>query len=192
MCICPEGYVGDCCEHRQRQTQIDTSFHHKLTIPPFLLIHFFAVQYRFCTNISTQIISSHRCQSIGQLLNETFAKQHLLKRIKYYHIPCFEFDHSLTYDCGGYNCCENDGYCFQNDPKCPTPPICACGQCYFESRCQLTTKVSALSLNTILGYHIHAGTIVSQQPIIMKFSIGLTTLMLIFGFINSFLSFQTF
>ena len=51
MCICPEGYVGGRCEHRQRQTQIEISFHHKLTIPPLLLIHFFGVQYRFCINI---------------------------------------------------------------------------------------------------------------------------------------------
>lgn len=43
VCICPEGYAGSRCEHRQQQTQIDISFHDKITIPPSLLVHFIAV-----------------------------------------------------------------------------------------------------------------------------------------------------
>jgi hypothetical protein len=170
------------------------------------------------SNISTQVIPSHRCRFIGELFNEIFAKQHLLKRIKYYHIPCreqpelvcfyddvhfclctlnqtancFEFDHNMTYDCDKYNYCGNGGHCFQDDLKCPTSSFCACHQCYFGSKCQFSTKGSALSLDIILGYHIRSKTDISQQPIIVKFATALTTIIFAFGFINSFLSFQTF
>jgi hypothetical protein len=122
------------------------------------------------TNISTGIIPSHRCRSIVELSNQTFANQHLLKRIKHYHNPCkeqmelvcfydevqcclcnldrqancFEFDHNMNYSCGGSNFCENQGYCFQDNPKCPTPPMCGCHQCYFGSRCQFSTTGSTL------------------------------------------------
>ncbi|CAF0845758.1 unnamed protein product [Adineta steineri] len=115
--------------------------------------------------ISTEIIPSHRCQSLRELFSDSFANQHLLKRIKYYHIPCreqhnlvcfyddvhfclctldrhtncFEFDHNMSYNCGGYNYCENEGHCFQDNPKCPTSLTCGCRQCYFGSRCQISS-----------------------------------------------------
>jgi hypothetical protein len=169
-------------------------------------------------HIPTKIIPSHRCPSIGELFNETFANQHLLKRIKYYHLPCreqtelvcfyddvhfclctldrtancFEFDHNMTYDCGGYNYCENEGHCFKDDPICGTSSICVCLLCYFGSSCQFSTKGSALSLDIILGYHIRSKTEISQQPTIVKVAIALITTMSTFGFINSVLSFQTF
>ncbi|CAF1033075.1 unnamed protein product [Adineta steineri] len=168
--------------------------------------------------ISTQLIPSHRCQSLRELFNDSFANQHLLKRIKYYHIPCreqhnlvcfyddvhfclctldrhtdcFEFDHNMTYDCREYNYCENEGHCFQDNPKCPTSLTCGCRQCYFGSRCQFSTKGSILSLDTILGYHLKSSIHIPQQPVIVKVSIGIITLMFAFGFMNSFLSFQTF
>ena len=44
ICLCSEGYIGKSCEHRQNRTQIDISFHHKLTIPPSLLVHFIAAR----------------------------------------------------------------------------------------------------------------------------------------------------
>ncbi|UJR12620.1 hypothetical protein I4U23_016795 [Adineta vaga] len=146
------------------------------------------------SNISTEIIPSHRCRSIIELFNETFANQHLLKNIKFYHSPCkkhldlvcfydkvhfclcnrdrqancFEFDHNMNYTCGEYNICENKGYCFQDDPKCPTPSICGCRQCSFGRRCQFSTTGATLSLDIILGYHIQPRTGISQQSIIIK------------------------
>ena len=169
-------------------------------------------------NISTKIVPSHRCPSIDELFNKTFANQHLLKRIKYYHIPCqeridlvcfydevhfclcdlarrancFEFDHNMTFDCRGYNLCENGGQCFQDDPKCPTSAICGCLECYYGSRCQLSTKGSALSLDAILGYHIHPRTGISRQSIVVKISAALTTTIFSLGFVGSFFSFLTF
>ncbi|CAF1360066.1 unnamed protein product [Adineta steineri] len=38
--------------------------------------------------ISTTINPSDRCKHINELFNETIVKLHLLRRIKYYHVPC--------------------------------------------------------------------------------------------------------
>jgi hypothetical protein len=274
-CMCPEGYVGDYCQEKQKQTRIDISFHHKLTLPWFLLVHFITVrtyiagdrnhlgtepnrtsvakklqfdqnsltlyttvsfniaiaqmsdQYYLIilrkqvitsANISTEVAPSYRCLSLGELFNETFTKDHLLKRIKYYHIPCqqnqelvcfyddvhiclctldrsancFEFNHKMTYHCQKYNYCENEGHCFQDNIECPTSSFCTCRLCYFGSRCQFSTKESVLSLDIILGYHFRSKTSLSQQPTIVKIATVLTTIILVVGIINGFFSFQTF
>ena len=169
-------------------------------------------------NISTQIIPSHRCQSIGELFNETFARLHLLTRIKYYHVPCkrnlelicfyddvhfclctrdrtancFEFDHDMSYDCGGFNYCENDGACFQDSFFCPKSSFCSCAECFFGSKCQFSTKESRLSLDIILNYYIQRNINIDQQPTIVKVAIVFTTFILIVGVINSLFCFQTF
>ncbi|CAF3313903.1 unnamed protein product [Rotaria sp. Silwood2] len=168
--------------------------------------------------INTQIIPSYRCPSIHELFNTTLANQHLLKRIKYYHIlcqerlelvcfyddvhfclcdlarqaNCFEFDHNMTYHCHGYNLCENGGHCFQDDPKCPISVICACFECYYGSRCQFSTKGSTLSLDIILGYQIRPNVGISRQSTAIKITLAITTIMLGFGFISSLFSFLTF
>ena len=98
----------------------------------------------------------------------------------------------MDYTCGGSNFCENEGLCFLDDPKCPTPPSCGCHQCYFGSRCQFSTNGSTLSLDTILGYHIRPSTEISQQSTTLKVTIAVTTFMFAFGLLNSFLAFQTF
>ena len=266
MCICPSGYVDDQCQDREQRTEIDVTFHSKITIPSSLLVHLITVQpnnlpnrtslmkkIRFDQHVlqlsislpfhiafaqivnqyflivlqetatvsarmSTHIAPSHRCQSISELFNETLAKDHLLKRIKYYHLPCkeriglvcfyddvhlclctrdrqancLEFDHKMTYDFQGSNFCENQGHCFQDDPECPTSAICACRQCHFGSRCQFSTKGSTLSLDIILGYHIHPKTGMSQQPFIVKVTIVLVLAFFLIGMVNSLLAFQTF
>ncbi|CAF4273042.1 unnamed protein product, partial [Rotaria magnacalcarata] len=155
-------------------------------------------------NISTKVIPSHRCPSINELFNNTFASEHLLRRMKYYHdlcrqqhqlicfvdevhfclctldrtANCLDFAHNQTYDCGGYNLCENDGYCFRDNPICPKSSFCTCRQCYFGSKCQFSTKGSTLSLDTILGYHVDSKASIRQQPIIVKTAIALTTCLL--------------
>ena len=268
ICVCPEGYIGDRCEHQQQQTQIDISFHHKISIPPSLLIHLIAVpnqeeldpnrtsiakKLQFdqslltvytttsfnivlaqvfdhyylivlhekiirMTHISTEIIPNHQCRSLAELFNSTVVNQHLLRRIKLYHLPCkqhrelicfyddvyiclctldrsvncLEFDHSMTYECEKAKYCGDKGQCFQDDHKCPTLSFCACNRCYFGSRCQFSTKGSTLSLDIILGYHIRLKNSVSQQPRIVKSAIAFTSIIFAFGMINGLLSFQTF
>ncbi|UJR06888.1 hypothetical protein I4U23_011177 [Adineta vaga] len=169
-------------------------------------------------NISTRILPSYRCASIYELFNSTLANQHLLKRIKYYHQPCqkrqelicfydeihfclcdldrqancFEFNHNMTYDCYGYNFCENRGQCFQDDKKCPKSAICSCPECYYGSRCQFSTIGSTLSLDVILGYQIYPNMSISQQPIVIKITIILFVIMFCLGFLSNIFSLITF
>ncbi|UJR29387.1 hypothetical protein I4U23_010599 [Adineta vaga] len=169
-------------------------------------------------NLSTKIMPSFRCASIHDLFNNSFANQHLLKRIKSYHIPCqkrlelvcfyddihfclcdlnrrsncFEFEHNLTNDCHGQNSCENGGQCFTDDPKCPTSSICVCPECFYGSRCQFSTKGSTFSLDTILGYQIRPNIGIIQQSLIVHITTAVTTIVFVLGFVNSFSSFLTF
>ena len=170
------------------------------------------------SKISTKIIPSHRCLSINELFNRTFVNQHLLKRIKSYHsvcqehmnlvcfydsiyfclcdlsrqANCFEFDYNMNYNCRGYNLCENDGQCFQDDPTCPSSSICVCHDCYYGSKCQFSTKGSTLSLDVILAYAIHRNISINQQSIIVKFLIGFSTIIFFLGLISGIFSFITF
>jgi hypothetical protein len=169
-------------------------------------------------NISTRIDPSYRCLPINQLFNTTMTNQYYLKRIKYYpilcrkrhelmcfydetqicfcdlnHDPnCFEFNHNMTHNCSERNYCQNEGKCFFNKFLCPTSLICVCAQCYFGSQCQYSTKDSILSLDIILGSHIRQNTEISKQTIIVKLSIAFNVILIIFGLINSILTFLTF
>jgi len=169
-------------------------------------------------NISTMINPSYRCKSIEELFNVTFAHQNLIKRIKSYHISCkkqvelacfyddiylclcnldrqancFEFDYNMTYDCAGNNFCENGGECFEDDPKCPKSSICICPKCYFGSKCQFSTRGSALQLDVILGYQIRPNVRINQQSTSIKAGISLSIITLILGLFSSLLSFLTF
>ncbi|CAF1369705.1 unnamed protein product [Adineta ricciae] len=169
-------------------------------------------------HLSAKILPSHRCRSLTELFNETFSKEHLIKRIKYYHIPCqqqldlicfhddtqiclcdlnrrtdcFEFNHNTTYDCQGNNFCENNGQCFRDNIKCPTTSMCICPECFYGSRCQFTTKGSVLSLDTILGYHIHQDLDMKNQSITLKIMIILIMLIFFIGVINGILTLLTF
>ncbi|CAF2956955.1 unnamed protein product [Rotaria sp. Silwood2] len=168
--------------------------------------------------ISTQIIPSYRCLSIHELFNQTLSHRHLLRRIKYYHIPCqerfdlvcfyddihlclcdtfrrsncFEFDHNMTYDCRGYNLCENGGQCFEDSRKCPTSAVCVCQDCYYGSRCQFSTKGSILSLDTIFGYQIRPNVDITRQSYVVKIVLFVTMFIFTLGIINSLLSFLIF
>jgi hypothetical protein len=169
-------------------------------------------------NVTSKIVPFHRCLSIHEMFNETIANQDLLRRIKYYYIPCreqldlvcfydltqfclcnldretncFEFNHTINYKCRTDNFCENDGYCFEDDPKCPTTSFCVCSDCYYGSRCQISTKESTISLDSILVYHIYSKNGINQQPIIIKIATTVITIMLCLGFINGIFSILTF
>ncbi len=43
------------------------------------------------TTVSSTINRSHRCPHISEIFNETFARLDLLRRIKYYHLPCEKY-----------------------------------------------------------------------------------------------------
>jgi hypothetical protein len=169
-------------------------------------------------NISTMINPSYQCRSIDELFNVTIAKLHVLKRVKFYHIPCeqrrelvcfydyiyfclcnldrqancFKFTYNMTYDCDGSNFCEHDGKCFEDNPKCPTSSICICPNCYYGSKCQFSTEGSTLSLDVILGYQIYSNLGINEQSTAVKVGISLSIITLVLGLISSLLSLLTF
>ena len=155
------------------------------------------------------INSSDRCPHINEVFNETIVQLHLIRRIKYYHLPCqnqslnlscfyddihlclcydfdqqrlancFKFDHNMKFDCFGQSDCENDGQCFQDNPDCPTRSICICPPCFYGTRCQFSTSGFGLSLDAILGYHILPNVNITHQPFIIKMSLALTIIFII-------------
>jgi hypothetical protein len=98
----------------------------------------------------------------------------------------------MTYDCRGYNQCENNGKCFQDNVTCPQQSVCMCEKCYYGRKCQLTTKGFSLSLDVIFGYHIKPFVSFSQQSNAVKITTSLTVLMFVFGFISGLLSILVF
>jgi hypothetical protein len=177
-------------------------------------------EYKYSLSISSRVMNSNRCLSITELFNASFVQMHLLRRMKYYHIPCqerpnlacfydekhmcicdhilrqsncFTFNHSVeNYDCKGENICENGGSCFHDKTKCPSLSTCTCDHCSYGSRCQFSTKGFGLSLDTILGYQIRPNESITGQRLSIKLTIVITTIMLIFGLISATLSILTF
>ncbi|CAF1178378.1 unnamed protein product [Adineta steineri] len=168
--------------------------------------------------IQTKIESKQRCPSINNLLNDTVRQYSYLRRTKYYpslchtnlelmcfydevHMcicdrnrfsNCFLFNQTRNNDCQGYNYCENGGECFFNNQTCPTQFMCICDDCYYGAKCQLSTKGFGFSLDSILGYHIKPKISLNQQPVIIKITIFISTMLLVIGSINGFLSIETF
>ncbi|CAF1356637.1 unnamed protein product [Adineta steineri] len=165
---------------------------------------------------------SDRCKHINEILNETIVQLPLLRRIKYYHVPCqqtlpllscffddthfclcndygnqriancFEFNYMKKLDCFGQSNCENGAQCLQDNLHCPLTSMCVCSQCYYGTRCQFSSNGFSLSLDAILGYHILPHIKIIQQPHTVKFSLALTIIMTILGFMNGILSLITF
>jgi len=98
----------------------------------------------------------------------------------------------MNNDCHGSNYCENDGQCFQNNETCPTKLTCICQDCYYGAKCQFSTKGFLFSLDSILGYHIKPNISIDQQPLIIKISIAISTIMFVLGLISGVLSMMTF
>ena len=168
--------------------------------------------------IHKQVRSSDRCPNINELFNRTLSELHIVRRIKFYHLPCqnvscfhdemhlcfcyffhgkrlsncFRFDHQMKLNCFGQSECENDGQCFQDEKACPKRSTCLCQSCYYGARCQFSTSEFGLSLDAILGYHIEPDLSISQQSPIVIFSLILTIVFVVAGLIDGCLSFITF
>ncbi|CAF4059386.1 unnamed protein product [Adineta steineri] len=178
--------------------------------------------YNESTLIEKRIKSSDHCPNIQEIFNETFAKLHLIRRIKYFHVPCqtyspqlscfydevyfclcvdfgnqriancFEFNHTSKRDCSGKSICENNGQCLQDSQTCPQTSMCVCPTCFYGTQCQFTTNGYSLSLDAILGYHIQTNIDIIHQTIIIQISITLTVLMSIIGLVNGIFLLITF
>ena len=169
--------------------------------------------------IDSSISRSLRCPSINEYFDAQTINFSLLRRIKYYHLPCqqhhdlvcfhdsenylclsnehhqancFDFDFSMSYNCHGLNDCQNDDKCFQEDPTCPLKSLCVCQQCFYGSKCQFSTKGFDLSLDSILGYRIRPQTRLSQQSSAVKISIVISSVGIFLGLINENISSMTF
>ncbi|CAF1606602.1 unnamed protein product [Rotaria magnacalcarata] len=179
-------------------------------------------QFQPSIQILKKIDPSDRCEHINDLFNETIIKLHLIRRIKYYHIPCqehssnlscfyddthlclcenhglhrlancFEFDHQMKMDCLGQSGCENGAQCFQDSSDCSQTSICVCPPCFYGVRCQFSTSGFGLSLDAILGYHILPNVSILHQRYAVQFSAVLTTIMVVVGLINGTFSLITF
>ena len=175
------------------------------------------------SSILSKIIQpSDRCAHFHELFNQTIINFYLLRRIKYYHLPCqnrssplscffddthfclcneydqqrvancFEFNASMKHDCFGQSNCENGAQCLQDRPNCPEKSVCVCPQCFYGVKCQFSTSLFGLSLDGILGYHIQPYTPIKDQPRIVKVSVMLMVILFVIGLINGILSLMTF
>ena len=182
------------------------------------------VQKRFnrSQTILRTITTSDRCQYINEVLNETIVQFHLLRRIKYYHLPCqnrssklscfyddthfclcydfglqrlancFEFDYRRKFDCYGESNCQNGAQCLQDRHTCPQTSVCVCPTCYYGKLCQFSSNLFGLSLDAILGYSIQPHTSIRHQPSIVQTGAALTIIMTLTGLVNGILSLMTF
>jgi len=176
--------------------------------------------YTYSSLFKIQIEPESQCLHIEQLFdNKTVVTYPLLRRIKYYHLlcknqsklkcfhdneeymclcneegyaNCFPFDFNTTYTCKRLGDCQNGAECLSDRPNCPQSIFCVCTDCFYGGKCQFNTKGFGLSLDAILGYQIRPHLPVNCQPVIVKISIAVTTIMLIIGLIGSILSIMTF
>jgi len=178
--------------------------------------------YKQSTIINKTIHSYDRCRNINEIFHETIVQLHLLRRIKYYQLPCqtyssnlscfyddihlclcqdhgqqrvancLEFEHNQTFNCLGQSVCENNAQCFQDTPHCPQRSMCVCTPCFYGTQCQFNTNGLGLSLDAILGYHIQPDVNISQQPSIVQISVVLNILFMIIGLINGIFALITF
>ena len=121
---------------------------------------------------------SHKCPHIRESVDKRISSFPRLRRVKYYHMVCkqqlslpcfhdeetlmclcseerhancFHFDFNITYDCDGSNDCQNGAKCFYDNDECPIWTTCVCPECFFGSKCELSTKGFGLSLDIILS-----------------------------------------
>ncbi|UJR34378.1 hypothetical protein I4U23_021786 [Adineta vaga] len=169
--------------------------------------------------IKKSVQLSNRCPHINEILNKIIIEYPLIRRIKYYHIPCqqnfscfydenyfclcetygkerhancFEFNLTRKFDCFGQNHCENGGECLQDKMICPQTSMCLCQTCFHGRRCEFNSQGFSLSLDAILGYHIQPNIHLIYQSFIIKLTFILTIIMTIIGFLNSILLIITF
>lgn len=169
-------------------------------------------------HISVLLAASDRCRYIDEVFNLTIVNMHILRRVKLYHVPCekqtelrcfydntfmclcnlrrqancFHFNYATTHKCLGYQFCENNASCFQDQAECPLTSMCGCPKCFIGSRCQFPTKGFTLSLDIILGPYIQPNVSFGVQSVFVKMSTLGISIMWILGMISGLFSILTF
>ncbi|CAF3870972.1 unnamed protein product [Rotaria sp. Silwood1] len=143
-----------------------------------------------------------------------------LRRVKYYQQPCLKRKSGETFLCfydeqlmclcdrtnyancfnlnsGSLSCpwnkCSNRGKCIQTYEKCPTASFCFCEPCSYGSICQFTTSGYAMSLDTILGSHVHRRTPnILNQTTTIQISVGILSTVICIGILLNIFAIGTF
>ncbi|CAF3512691.1 unnamed protein product [Rotaria sp. Silwood1] len=182
-------------------------------------LSFIQINATYVTHLKLQIISSQRCFPLYKLLDQRTMTFPLLRRVKYYHIPCrerselnclydneefmclcnkdrfancFHFNFGKKSNCSQRTECENGGQCVQDHSICPSTTMCICPECYYGGKCQFTTKGFSLSLDVILAYQIRPHIYISRQRVIINMSIAIISVILVINLISNVLSLMTF
>ena len=169
--------------------------------------------------IRKRVTSSDRCGQLAEYLNDTILNYPLIRRIKYYHLPCqkpigcfhdqnyfclcnnfgsqriancFEFNSSLEYNCFKLSNCQHGGQCLQDDVHCPQTSRCICRTCSYGSLCQFSSSLFDVSLDGIIGPHIQPNLSFPKQPIVIIITLVLIVIIVIGGFIDGILCFFAF
>ena len=175
--------------------------------------------YNRSRTIYKTLSSSDRCGHMNEYVNSTIANFALIRRIKYYHVPCqksiscfydqdhfclcqqfgsqriancFPFDTNLVHNCFKLSTCQNNGQCTQDDVHCPQTFRCACRNCSYGSLCQFKSSLFDLSLDGIIGYHIQPNVRLIHQPTIVKITLSFIIIIALVGIINGILCFIIF
>jgi hypothetical protein len=159
---------------------------------------------------------------MNELFNETIVNSHLIRRIKYYHLPCqtsspplfcflgdsyfclcndfgqqrvancFEFNSTIEHNCFGQSTCKNGAKCVQDRLFCSQTSTCVCQPCFYGTLCQFRSTGFGLSLDAILGYHIKPHIKIKYQRLVVQISVVLSIIMTVAGLVNGILSLFTF
>jgi hypothetical protein len=104
---------------------------------------------------------------------------------------CINFEASLR-QCDK-QWCHGQGMCVQDHDQCVLFSKCICEQCAYEAFCQFSTGGYSLSLHGIIGSHILLTvSTISQQSQVVQISVGIISIVAIFGIVLNILSISTF
>ncbi|CAF2990766.1 unnamed protein product [Rotaria socialis] len=200
-CICRDEFSGELRE--KMDVEVEISFP-GVSIPQALLVHFITVRtynlknlqsshksktsfiftvlqhnYTSSAMISTKVTRSQCCPHVRDLLNASIIVYPILRRTKYYQLPYMKNPHLV---------CFHDNEIF----------LCLCSEqrnanCFhFNFNIQFKTQQFGLSLDALLDYQIRSSVPITRQPIYVKISIAVASLMVMVGFISGTLSISTF
>ena len=119
---------------------------------------------------------------------------HCVNKEEQRQVNCLEVKYHSNNPCQttNKNFCLNEGQCLQDAHRCPSTLTCICPSCYYGNRCQFNTHGFDLSIDGILGYYIEPDISIDRQPLAVRVSIALSTILILMGFINGVLSLITY
>ncbi|CAF1085092.1 unnamed protein product [Adineta steineri] len=181
----------------------------------YYLLHFTNIAN--LTESSISITPEKRCYHVSEYLNKQIIDLPWLKRVKLYHkyfkdvqcfydefymcfidkqqLPeCFHFNHAHSNCTSDRQYCENNGRCFRHKHQYTGELTfaCICPKCFSGSFCQLNMHQFSFTFDSLLGETIITGNHISDQPLLIKFSLSFISIICAIGFISNLASFLTF